>query len=359
VFVEAQAILSAVYLDNEDSYVTPSFLSSAVTVLHGSDRLAIRERIDAIRQQIDPSGLSTSIFDPASGQIPEIASAAGSPGFFGAERLVFCFGLITPSGRRRSKKAANDDSLAFLGRVAPGVRVVIVEEHLGSADERRLRVAASDIEVVVMEVPRGRALIDWVCERVRQHEAMIDGAVATQLIEALFPGTWRQKSNRDDVPPDLFRLDAELTKLAVSAGGAGEITGQMVSELVPNADALDIWGLSNAIADRDRQRALRQVELALDSGQAPEVILAQIAAQFETLAVLVVARGQSTGAVSAKTGLSEGRLRQAGRSARNYTRSELAMAIKEIRRVDFGTKQGHFEPDDALVGLVSILAGRR
>lgn len=339
-------------------------LTATVTVLHGDNRLAIGERVDTARATLDPTGLSTSVFEQAHASIADVASAVGSPGFFGSDRLVICQNLVSAgsgSRRRKSKKADADDSdpLSFLSSIAPGVWVLIVEESLSSADERRLRSFAPDVAVEDVTVPRGRSLIDWTCERARVHQVVIDGATATRLVEALFPGTWRQASRRDDVPPDLHRLDVELAKLAVAAGESGEISGHLIDSLVPNAEALDIWGLSNAIADRDRGRAIKQLELALDQGQAPEMILGQLTSQFETFAVVEAAGGRPNDAVAARTGLSEGRLRQAARAAKGYRRQDLQQAFAEIRRVDFGIKQGHFEPEDALTSLVADLAARR
>ncbi|MEX2425791.1 MAG: hypothetical protein WD401_03420 [Thermomicrobiaceae bacterium] len=338
-------------------------LTAPVTVFHGDNRLEIRERIIAARATIDSSGLSTSTFEAASGAIQDVASAIGSPGFFGADRLVVCHNLVTPSsgGRRRksSKTDSTADPLSILTGVAPGVWVVIVEESLSATDEKRLRSYVSSISVERINVPRGRALIDWTSNRARLYGATIDGASATRLVEALFPGSWRQAARRDDVPPDLYRLDSELAKLAVAAGHQADISGAMIAELVPNADALDIWGLSNAIADRDQSRAIKQLELALETGQPPEMILAQLAAQFETFAVVNAARGRTNDVVAARSGLTEGRLRQAGRSARNYSRADLTWALRDIRDTDFGIKQGHYEPENALASLVAGLARRR
>ena len=337
-------------------------LASPVTVIHGDNRLEIAERVMTAREAIDPTGLSTSVFDQASGAISDIAAAVGSPGFFGADRLVICHNLVTPAaGGRRKKSATLDDAtdpLSLLASVAPGVWVVVIEDSLKAADEKRIRSFAGNVSVDHVQVPRGRALIDWACERARRYEAVLDGATATRLVEALFPGTWRQANRRDDIAPDLYRLDSEIAKLAVSAGMDSEITAAMVAELVPNADALDIWGLSNAIADRDQAKAIKQLETALDSGQPSEVILGQLAAQFETFAVVNAARGRSNDIVASRTGLSEGRLRQAGRSARSYTRSDLRRALCEIRDTDFGIKQGLHEPEDALMALVAGLARR-
>jgi DNA polymerase III delta subunit len=337
-------------------------LNTAVTVFHGDNHLEIRERVNAARDAIDPTGLSTSIFEQASSSISDVAAAVGSPGFFGADRLVICYNLVTAAtgSRRKKAKSSEDESdpLSVIGSVAPGVWVIVVEESLKSTDEKRLRTFASDISVERLTAPRGRQLLDWTTTRARRYQATIDGATATRLVEALFPGTWREVARRDDVPPELYRLDSEIAKLATAAGQDGEITANMVSELVPNADALDIWGLSNAIADRDQSRAIKQLELALDSGQPAEMILGQLGAQFETLSVVNAARGRPNDMVAKRTGLTEGRLRQAARSARNFSREDLVQALCDIRDADFGIKQGLHEPEEGLVSLVASLSRR-
>jgi DNA polymerase III delta subunit len=343
--------------------MTVNPLSAAVTVLHGDNRLEIAERTSAAREAIDPTGFSTSLFEQSTNHVQEVASAIGSPGFFGAERLVICHNLVTPfAGARRRKSAKSEDDsdpLALLRNIAPGVWMLIIEDSLKATDEKRVRAFCQDVAVENVQVPRGRMLIDWTCERAREYQAMIDGATATRLVEALFPGTWRQAARREDVAPDLYRLDSEIAKLAVSAGTEGEITGAVIADLVQSEDALDIWGLSNAIADRDQSKAVKQLELALDSGQAAEMILGQLSAQFETLAVINASTGRPISSIARQTGLSEGRLKQATRSARNYTRRDLRRALSEIRDADFGIKQGLHEPENALSSLVAGLAQRR
>jgi DNA polymerase III subunit delta len=336
-------------------------LDSVVTVIHGDNRLEIQERLGAVRERIDPNGLSTSVFDQPHSAIGELASAVGSPGFFGANRLVICHDLIKPStGRRRSRSgAADEQALSALSEIAPGVYLLLIEESITKADEKRLRDRSPDITIEEVLTPRGRTLIDWICERARKRRSVIDGAAATRLAESLFPGTWRQVARRDDVPPDLYRLDTEIAKLSAAAGNGGEITGEMIAELVVNVDEQDMWGLSNAISDRDASRAVRQLEKALEDGQPPEMILGQLTAQFETLAVAISARSQPPAAVASRTGISEGRLRQASRSARSFTRSDVRRALIELRDFDFGVKQGLHEPEEALVSLVARLARQR
>jgi DNA polymerase III delta subunit len=337
-------------------------LPSSVTVFHGDNTFEIRERVFGARQVIDPTGLSTSVFENANTSVPEISTAVSSPGFFGADRLVICHNLASSTPGKRRKKSdqsgENSDPLDIISSVAPGVWLVVIEPALKAAEEKQIRSKSDHVEVVRLTVPRGRSLIDWTCERARAHSAALDGATATRIVEALFPGTWREALRWDDVPPDLYRLDAEIAKLAVAAGTDQDITSVLVEDLVPSEDARDTWGLSNAIADRDQSRAIKQLELAIDSGQPPEAILGQLVAQFETFAVVNASGSRPTGTVASMTGLSEGRLRQAGRSARNFQRSDLVRCILAIRDADFGIKQGLHEPEDALVTLIAQLSQR-
>jgi DNA polymerase III delta subunit len=340
--------------------VTSSPLRSPVTLIHGDSQLGISERVNDLRRAMDPTGLSTSLFDNARDSLGEVAAAAGSPGFFGSTRLVIARNLITGAPRRgRGRRAGeSDDQLDFLGRVPAGVFLALVEGTVAPTEIKRLRSIAPDLSAEQYDVPRGKGLTDWVIARAEACGATIDQRTATMLVEALFPGVWRAKSRRDDVPPDLYRLASEIAKLSTAASPENTITPDVVSALTPDAESLNIWGLSNAIADRNPGLAILELERALENAQAPEVILGQLTAQFETFAVLVSGQTQSVESLASLSGLSEGRLRQASRAARQFRRSDVAGALAEIRRVDFGTKQGLLEPRDALPWLVTRLSQR-
>ena len=92
-----------------------------------------------------------------------------------------------------------------------------------------------------IDVPRGQRLVDWTCQRARRYQAVCGQNEARQLLEALFPGSWPAESRRDDVPPDLYRLDTEIAKLATAAGDAENITSALIARLVPGAEAEDFW----------------------------------------------------------------------------------------------------------------------
>jgi DNA polymerase-3 subunit delta len=167
-------------------------------------------------------------------------------------------------------------------------------------------------------------------------------------------------SNRDDVPPDLFRLTTEIEKLAAAAAPNGDITQELVAELVPEAEGQNLWGLTNAISAGDAAAAVRELERALDGGAAPEALIGQLAAQFEAFAVVGSAPGgMDPATIATMSGLTEGRVRQTGRSARNFPLERTRQALNELRTLDLQAKQGQVEAADALVSVVARLATRR
>jgi DNA polymerase-3 subunit delta len=177
------------------------------------------------------------------------------------------------------------------------------------------------------------------------------------LLAALFPGSWQAVARRDDVPPNLFRLDSELAKLAIAAGDEHPITADHISALVPDAEAEDVWGITNAIMQRDAARAIQEIERAYLLGSAAEGILGQLTSQFEVLAVASLA-GKSTGIeeLASATGLSEARIRQSGRSVSSFPAQRIAAALDALRDLDAGAKSGLIDLTDALVPVVARMA---
>jgi len=331
-----------------------------ITILYGTDRLSIDERVATLRAERDPSGFSTTIIEDASRDLPAVTSACGALGFFDSGRLIIAYQLLTASGRRGRRTKTNDgegSGVDVLSVVPGGTTLVVVEDSLDMATERAARKAAPDLEVERLDVPRGQKLVEWASARARQHRATLGQAEARRLLEALFPGNWQAVARRDDVPPNLYRLDNELAKLAIAAGDEQSISSAQIAALVPDAEAEDFWGITNAIMQRDAARAVQEIERAYLLGSAAEGILGQLTSQFEVLAVASLA-GKTTGVeeLANATGLSEGRIRQSGRSVANFPPTRIADALDALRDLDAGVKSGRFDLTDALVPLVARLA---
>lgn len=336
-----------------------------ITLLHGANRLAIDERVRGLRTENDPSGINTTVIERASEHIGELRANALASGFFGETRLVIARDLFGESAgtraRRggRSRTSSRDEAIVVLKEVPESTLLVIVEQALAPTEARALKGSVQKLDVEQFDVPRGRDLVRWVQQRAEECGAGIADDASTRLLEALFPTSWRSVARRDDQPPDLYRLQAEVEKLATAAGEGGTINPSLINSLVPGAESANIWGLTDAIAAGDAAAAVREVERALATGTVAEALIAQLAAQFETLDALVAAGPAGTGAVAAETGLTEGRLRQASQSARRFSAERVSRGLAALRSIDVAAKRGEIETEDTLVGVVARLAADR
>ncbi len=334
-----------------------------ISVLYGTDRLAIDERVASARANVDPTGFSTTVIDDALSNLDEVRNACGAIGFFGTGRIIVARDLLQ-SATRRSRRTKNDskteDAINLLSDVPQETMLLVVEPALDPKTEREIRRAAPTATVERYDVPRGQRLVEWVSDRARRYDAVIGQQEARQLLEALFPGNWPAESRRDDVPPDLYRLDNEIAKLATAAGNAGTIDAEHVQSLVPGADAQDFWGITNAIMSGDAAKAVMEIERAYSFGSAAEAILGQVTSQFEVLAVAALAeRDTSLSELSSVSGLSEGRLRASARYATAFPSERIALALDALRQIDAEAKQGMVELSVSLVPLIAELASNR
>jgi DNA polymerase-3 subunit delta len=91
--------------------------------------------------------------------------------------------------------------------------------------------------------PKGMALANWISEHARrEYDKTVDRAAAALL--------------RDLVGDDLQAIDAELSKLAVYAGDAQQIRAEDVEQLVGLRRQEKVFGIADALAQRDVRKAL-------------------------------------------------------------------------------------------------------
>jgi len=331
-----------------------------ITIIHGTDRLSIEERVASLRHEVDPTSFSTTIIQDAARDISAVKAACGALGFFGTGRLIIAYQLLTAGAKRGRRTKANDrqeSAIDAIQAVPRETMLLIVEDTLDVATERDVRRAVSDVSIERFDVPRGQRLVEWTSARARHHRAVIGQSESRQLLEALFPGSWQAAARRDDIAPGLLRLDSELAKLATAAGDQNTITAEHIASLVPGADAEDFWGITNAIMQGDPAKAVIEIERAYLQGSAAEGILGQITSQIEVLAVVSMA-GKAIGVpeLATASGLSEGRLRQSGRYVGTFPPQRIAEALDALRDLDAGAKQGTLDITDSLVPLIATLA---
>lgn len=81
----------------------------------------------------------------------------------------------------------------------------------------------------------------------------------------------------DLVGPQLGMLDQDLAKLSLFLRPKETITAKIVQDIVGGWKAKTIWEVVDAAADGNAAEALRQLDMALQSGEPPQALFGQIA----------------------------------------------------------------------------------
>ena len=155
-----------------------------------------------------------------------------------------------------------------------------------------------------------------------------------------------------EVRSDLFRLDAELIKLANYAGEQ-TITSEMVHLLVPQESLHDaIWGALDAVASGDVRLATRLFTVRLEAGENALGMLALCAWQLRQIALVVDAYhaqgARDERAIAQVTGLKPFVIGKFLRRVQLFTPERIRKGFSLLSELDAGAKAGGLDPTLAL-----------
>ncbi len=148
---------------------------------------------------------------------------------------------------------------------------------------------------------------------------------------------------------DLWRLDREIIKLA-DFKIKGVVSRSQVEELaVPSAN-YNIFRLTDALAKKDKKKALEALYIALDNGEKPTELLGLLAWQIRNLL-----RFKSSPDKSSDLKLHPFVLEKTRESARFFSIDELSAILSKIIDLDLAFKTGDLNEKTALSLLISEL----
>ncbi|HEX5501691.1 MAG TPA: hypothetical protein VFW96_03665 [Thermomicrobiales bacterium] len=343
-----------------------------IYLLHGSDTFSSAARLRALRAALDPDGFSGVSLDGQETALDALRAACDALAFFGAGRCVDVRGLLTrwTRGAKKSGRAAADEGAvealaAYLPALPPTTTLILWEPgpvELPAALRRALQGSGAAIER--FEPPLGRELRDWVAARAAELGAPIQPDAAVALLDAACPHGWREAPRgRDAAPPNLYRLDSELRKLATASCGrpAGPaITARDVASLVVGEGESNVFDLVNAVADGNTGRALDRLRALLDDGVAPEAVLPLLASQFGALARLRLVGGARAdrATLAGQLGVSPTRVQHLTRQFARLGEARVARCLAVVLEADEALKTGRApRGDDALYWAVLELCG--
>ena len=150
---------------------------------------------------------------------------------------------------------------------------------------------------------------------------------------------------------DIARIAVEIEKLSLYAGKR-TVTADDISALVPDARATTIFALVNAVARRDRVRALEILDTLTRDGEYLPLALAFLSTQFRMALVAREAGLKSGSQVQShftKMGVPMwgSRADQVYQTAAKFSQAQLERAMKSIFEADRGFRDAR--PDDRIV----------
>jgi len=168
------------------------------------------------------------------------------------------------------------------------------------------------------------------------------------------------------VGPEFGLLDQELAKLALFAERGGEITPEMVRDVVGGWRTQTIWELLDAACDGDTADALGQLDRLLQSGEHPVALFGQISWALRRFAAATriyqhaerVGRKPSVRQALEQAGFRKWpkeAMERAERQLRQLGRERAARMHRWLLETDLALKGSHSAPHRARLALEKLL----
>lgn len=254
-----------------------------------------------------------------SGDVQHAIAAAEQMPMMGGRRVV----RVTDFGRLRD---ADEEALVrYVTRPVETTTMVFVADGL----DKRLKLSKTLLEVcrsVEFAELKDAELAGWVRDRLKHLGATAEERALRQVIAL--------------VGPSVRRVSTELEKLATAALPGGQVTVELVEELVGRSRELSNFELSDHLIARDRRRALETLRKLLDDGAEPVMLLGLLASNFHRLALAkeLMSRGAPEQEVFRVVNMPFSQRKDFLANARRADAQELARRLARIAEADLAIK---------------------
>ncbi len=286
---------------------------------------AARALADAALKDSPLREFNESSFDLTSADVQHAIAAAEQMPMMGGRRVVSVTGFIRKHPRAPLSEADEGALVRYVTRPFESTTVIFVADAL----DKRLKLSKTLLDVcqsVEFAELKDAELAGWARDRLKHLGAHAEERALRQLIALAGPG--------------VRRLATELEKLATAALTGGQITVEMVEELVGRSRELSNFELSDHLIARDRRRALDTLRKLLDDGAEPVMLLGLLASNFHRLALAkeLMSRGAPEQEVFRVVNMPFGQRKEFLATARRADADELARRIGRIAEADLAIK---------------------
>jgi DNA polymerase III delta subunit len=306
----------------------------------GDDGYSVEAAVEALRRDPGrfPDGLPERVRITIEAGNPRAGLAALSERvatgvMFGSGVLAIASGI----GNATRRNADRDALLATLVVVAPGNGLALVEETgtgtkepPGKAVAEAIRAAGG--EVRRFEAPKEGVLAAWIEARARERSIALGPGAARELATRV--GGFVREGDVDRRQQGRMAV-MELEKLALRHPEGGTVTSDDVRAMVSEAVPGTIWGFVDAVASRQRDKALELLERLLDVQPEP-VLLAVLHRRIRELIEVAdrLGSGETPGSLVRSMRLQPFRADILARQALAWSLDELEEALGGLLELD-------------------------
>lgn len=314
-----------------------------IIFLYGADTFRSRQKLkfyrEGFKKKYDPQGLNIEILAGEKLNLAEFRKKLGSRGLLAKKRLVIVEELAT---KNKSKKIQEEIADYLKSKPLDKDQILIFwEGDLGERRKKGKRIKEvsgplvdflSD-KVKVEEFPllSGYQLNKWVSEEFKKRKGRIDPD-ALELLIAL-------------VGNDLWQMINEMEKLINYKNGK-LITKEDVSQFVRAGLDTDIFKLSDALAERRLNLALKLIHDQIESGENELYLLTMLTRQFRILLLVKDAVREESNhyVIASRLGLHPFVCQKALVQVKNFSLTELKSIYQKLLEIDIKIKTSQAEP---------------
>ena len=254
--------------------------------------------------------------------VSNILNAIETVPFFSEYRLV----IVKNSGLLAAGRKDDSQAMAAgLKDLPEGSIILFIEENVDkrSVVYKAISQVGSCIE---FKRPTENELISWVVREMKKRGVVVEKPAALYLIRVIGSG--------------MESLFQEMAKLAAYCADKGTATEADIDEVCTKGLELKVFGLVDALALKDRARAVRIFENLMEAKESPILVLSLIARQFRLMLGCSQMRGRSPSEIAVALGAPPFAISQCMRQAGNFGEDELVRAVKDCLETDVMIKTG-------------------
>jgi len=301
-----------------------------ITLIYGDDEYRVNKAINNIKKDFGQDNLNISYFENEL-DFPKIKADTETMPFLSEKKLVIVKNLSKVKG-----KQIQNDILEWVEKQPTTCDVVLLEETL-TPKNWLLGGVKSHAQIQNLTKMRPYEVSRWVKEFVISKNGQID-AIAAEKLAAL-------------IGNDLWRLDNEIQKLLTFNK---HITLDTVNQLVEGEFLDNIFVLTDALSEKNIEKALPALNGFMDSEDSEMYLLSMLSRQIRNLISIkdLNGKGLREADIAIKLKLHPYVVKNTMKQSKNFTFEQLLSLHQNLLNIDYNLKTSSTDSKTALTRLV-------